>query len=108
MTDSEARKVAVLIESHWPRPEFTDVDIAVLAESLRRHRVTYQEAVDAVHQLVWAGERFQPRAPALTPMVRAARRASPNGQRQIAEPAEVVGAQEYKQLLASLRKGMTP
>lgn len=106
MTDREAKKIAVLIESHWPRPEFTDVDIAVMAESMRRMDVTVDEAVDAVQQLVCAGERFQPRAPQLAPVIRSQRADRRRHFRQIEPPPDnVVSVDQYKKLIADLRSG---
>lgn len=106
MTDKDAKRLAVLIESHWPRPEFTDVDVAVMAQAMRAHGVTYEEAVDAVNRVVWAGETFQPRAPQLMPLVRTARRLATPARNEIDSPKDVVGAKQYRDLLARLRGNM--
>lgn len=70
------QRIAVLLESHWPGLQVTEVDMAALDEAFRRNSVTYDEAVDAVFALVNDGERYQPRAPQLLAKVRDMRRDS--------------------------------
>lgn len=107
MNDKDAKRIAVLIESHWPRPEFTDVDVAVMAQAFRARRVTYDEARAAVDSLVWAGEKFQPRTPQLFTIIRQARVTGSQERPRIAESTtETVPPSEVKKLVARL-KGAT-
>ena len=104
MTDQEAKRIAVLIESHWPRPEFTDVDVAVMAQAFRSRRVTYDEAKSAVDSVVWAGEKFQPRAPQLFTIIRQARVTSAQERPRLSGGSGgTVPPSEVKKLVARLR-----
>jgi len=68
------QKIAVLLESHWPGLQVTEVDMAALSEAFKRYSVTYDEAVDAIFAIANDGERYQPRAPQILSKVRDIRR----------------------------------
>lgn len=70
----DIQRIAVLLESHWPGLQVTEVDMAALNEAFRRNSVTYDEAVDAIFEIVREGDRFQPRAPQILAKVRDLRR----------------------------------
>ncbi len=70
----EIQRIAVLLESHWPGLQVTEVDMAALNEAFKRNSVTYEEAVDAIFEIVKDGDRFQPRAPQILLKVKDLRR----------------------------------